>query len=269
MLLCIAGKNSISVEILDFASTLLEKNEILGIPSEADTGKDGWQPSFLKKCRDEGIKCVPLQYLYNLDVVFLSLEFDKIIAPEKFKSKFLYNIHFSKLPKYRGMYTSVWPILNGENESGVTLHVIDKGIDSGDIIDQMSFPIDKEDTSRDLYFKYLKHGTMLVKANLQNILDHNIVSNPQPKEGASYYSKASIDFSNIKLDFNQSAENISQQIRAFCFKEYQMPKLNGRAIKEAKILAQPSTKKPLSITEETQEHCVISSMDYDVKIIWE
>jgi methionyl-tRNA formyltransferase len=241
----------------------------LGLPNNSDTGEDGWQPSFLKRCCDTGIKCVHLDQLYDLETIFLSLEFDRIIKPEKFRSKYLYNIHFSKLPKYRGMYTSSWPILNGENESGVTLHIIDRGIDTGDIIDQISFAIDKGDTARDLHFKYLKYGSMLVKANFQNILEHKISAYPQPVYGSSYYTKNSINYSDLILNYNQTADNILRQIRAYSFKEYQLPKLNGRTIKSAIILNQRSIKKPSDITEEGDGYITISTVDYDVKIIWE
>ena len=269
MFLCIAGKNSIAVDVLDYALAFLERDKILGIPNNSDTGEDNWQPSFLKRCCDLGIKCVHLHQLYDIaNLVFLSLEFDRIIITEKFKSKYFYNIHFSKLPKYRGMYTSAWPILNGEHESGVTLHKIDMGIDTGDIVDQISFPIGKEDTSRDLYFKYLKYGTMLVKANFQDILEHKTVGYEQSAEGASYYGKGSINYLDLKIDFRQTAENIQRQIRAFTFHEYQLPEFNGRRIREGKILNQRSSKKPLNIMAEGQEYVIISTIDYDMKLVW-
>ncbi|GHT81607.1 hypothetical protein FACS1894130_13320 [Spirochaetia bacterium] len=213
--LCIAGKNNIAVKTIDYAIKIFDKRKILGVQNYADTGEDGWQKSFLKKCCDEGIECAHIHQLYNMDIVFLSLEFDRIIDPAKFKSKKLFNIHFSKLPKFRGMYTSTWPILNGEKESGVTLHKIDSGIDTGDIIDQISFPINTEDTARDLYMKYIKYGTMLVKENLINLLEGNFLAYPQPMEGATYYAKGSIKFNEI--NFRQTAEAIVNQIRAFTF----------------------------------------------------
>lgn len=70
------------------------------------------------------------------DLIFISLEFDKIVNPDLFKDARLYNIHFSLLPSYKGMYTSAIPILNGEEMVGVTFHEIDKGIDTGNIIAQ-------------------------------------------------------------------------------------------------------------------------------------
>jgi len=79
-----------------------EKNEILAVPNNSDTGEDNWQPSFLKRCFDAGIECVHLHQLYDMEIIFLSLEFNRIIEPENFKFKHLYNMHFSKLSKYRG-----------------------------------------------------------------------------------------------------------------------------------------------------------------------
>ena len=94
------------------------------------------------------------------DLLFMSVEYDRIIKPALFASSRLYNVHFSLLPKYRGCNTAVWPILNGEAEHGVTLHEIDAGIDSGPIVAQRSFPIDGM-TSRQSYGCCLDLGAKL------------------------------------------------------------------------------------------------------------
>ncbi|MBQ8080233.1 MAG: hypothetical protein IJ236_09800 [Oscillospiraceae bacterium] len=69
------------------------------------------------------------------DLIFLSAEFDRLIRPDKFRSQELYNIHFSLLPRYKGCYTSVHPLLHGDTTTGVTFHRIRRGIDTGEIID--------------------------------------------------------------------------------------------------------------------------------------
>ena len=74
--------------------------------------------------------------------MFISLEYHRLIDPLKFVTSKLYNPHFSLLPAYKGMYTSALPLLNDEKDAGVTLHHIDSGIDTGDIIDQIIFPIE-------------------------------------------------------------------------------------------------------------------------------
>ena len=162
MKICIAGKNDIACNSLKYLieEININKEDIVVLPNKTDEGINKWQKSLKRIAIDNNINVISdIDKLYNIeDLIFISLEYDKIIDVNLFKSKKLYNIHFSKLPSYKGMYTSAWPILNGENYSGVTLHKIDNGIDTGDIIDQLEFKIDINWTCRDLYFTYLKEG---------------------------------------------------------------------------------------------------------------
>jgi len=266
-ILCIAGKNNIAVDVLIYLIEKgIDKRYILVIPNKTDDGNDGWQRSLLKKAKELGIRITTLEEVYSIEnLVFLSLEFDRIINPRKFKSKNLYNVHFSLLPKYKGMYTSVMPILNNERITGVTLHKIDTGIDTGEIIAQREFEIDFMDNARDLYNKYIYHGTLLTKQYLDKILNKEFIpSKPQNPENSSYFSKKTIDFKNIKIDLNQTAINIHNQIRAFNFREYQIPKVFGTEIISSKILTSRSKKKPGTILLENDICFVISSIDYDV-----
>lgn len=144
MKICIAGKNDIAVSALNYLIDDLNipQNDICVICNKTESGIDGWQKSLYKAAIDKGIFVVALSQVYEInDLLFLSLEFDQIVNPKKFQTKKLYNIHFSNLPSYKGMYTSVMPLINGENMCGVTLHKIDDGIDTGDIIAQKLFAI--------------------------------------------------------------------------------------------------------------------------------
>ncbi len=87
------------------------------------------------------------------------------------------------------MYTSAWPILNGEEKSGVTLHCIDSGIDTGDIIDQISFQLEENETAKSLYLKYIRFGTELVIKNLPSLIAGNFVKSKQSAKKSTYYSK--------------------------------------------------------------------------------
>ena len=150
--LCIGGKNNITVNVLEYARTAFPDVRIVCIPDRCDDGVNKWQRSVIDYCKNTGIEIVSLEDVYEIeDLVFVSTEFDRIIKPEKFKSSNLYNIHFSLLPKYKGMFTSVLPILNGDEKSGVTFHRIRAGIDTGEIIDQLSFEIKHDWNSLDLY----------------------------------------------------------------------------------------------------------------------
>ena len=229
MKLCIAGKNDIAVNALNYLINIkgISSKDIVIIPNRNDTGIDSWQHS-LKKCAiDNQISIISLEEAYLIDdLIFISLEFDRIIKTEKFKTKKFFNIHFSNLPKYKGMYTSVMPILNGETTAGVTLHRINNGIDTGDIIDQISFKIKLEDTSRDLYFNFLKYGFNLFKRNIDKLIKNDFTTRKQGVINASYFSKSQIDFSNITIDLKKTSYEIYNQIRAFIFPEYQLPVIN-------------------------------------------
>ena len=134
--ICIAGKNEIAVHGLNEATKMFPKNKIIALCDLNDEGFDTWQPSYKKFANFMGIDIVKLEDCYKIqDLVFISLEYHRLIKPKQFSTKELYNIHFSKLPEYKGMYTSAWPLLTGTNASGVTLHKIDEGIDTGEIID--------------------------------------------------------------------------------------------------------------------------------------
>lgn len=265
---CIAGKNNIVVDGLKHTIDNYSKEiKICFLPNPSDDGIDTWQLPFLKFANEHNIPRTTLEELYLLDnLIFISLEYSEIVKTKKFKTNQLYNIHFSLLPKYRGMYTSALPILLGEKESGVTLHKIDDGIDTGDIIDQIRFTIDEDDTARDLYFKYLENGSVLFKRNIDSLICGEIKSTPQLHTNASYYSKKSIDYRNLQINFYKTAYEVRNQLRAFTFREYQLPKFNNWSINRAEILQQRSFVKPGTLILEDDEAVVVSSIDYDLKL---
>ncbi|WP_236847560.1 hypothetical protein [Campylobacter sp. P0109] len=116
MKFCIAGKNNIAVNALDYLINELHfcKENIFVVINKTDSGVNLWQKSLKKYALDNNIKIKTLEDCYDIkDLIFLSLEFDRIIKIEFFKTKKMYNIHFSLLPAYKGMYTSALPIING------------------------------------------------------------------------------------------------------------------------------------------------------------
>ena len=267
MIVCIAGKNNIAVEILIYLVQIgIKKENIYIISNKTDDGKDNWQRSLLKKANKMGIEIRNLEDVYSIEnLLFLSLEFDKIVNPNKFKSNKLFNIHFSLLPKYKGMFTSIMPILNNEKATGVTLHKIDKGIDTGEIIAQKEFEIDLMDNARDVYHKYIHYGILLLKECLEKLLKNEFIeSKPQNLKESSYFSKNSIDFKYINIDLNQTAINIHNQIRAFNFREYQVPKVFDTKIISSRPLNSSSNKQAGSVLFENDICFTISTIDNDI-----
>ena len=221
---------------------------------------------FKKTALDNNIEIINLKDAYTIEnSIFLSCEFDKIINPNLFATNKLYNIHFSKLPQYKGMYTSCLPILFNEKESGVTLHKIDRGIDTGDIIDQITFPILSSDVALDLYKKYTDFGFKIFINNINNLISGNYTSYKQPIENSSYYSLNSVDF-NSKIDYRKTAQQIKNQIHARSFIHFQLPKFKDISIIRAEIIDCKSTGKIGEIVEENDEYIIINSIDYNVKL---
>lgn len=267
-MICIAGKNTIAVNALMWLlNNGYSKEEIVVCINKTDNGINSWQPSLLYLANTSGIKVVTLDALYALeDLLFFSLEYDVLINPKRFKSSHLFNIHFSLLPAYKGMFTSVMPLLHGELHSGCTLHKIDTGIDTGDIIDQIGFDIPVSHNARDLYNNYLEHSFILFERNFPLIVRNNYQARKQPREGSSYFSKKQLSFSDIHIDLNNTCWHIHNQVRAFCFRAYQLPVVKGQTIYKSEILATDPMGKSGSIYEENDTYMVLNTIDGQVKL---
>ena len=263
----IAGKNEIAIDVVNFILEKYPDFNIKGIVNSADKGVNGYFRSYKWFLNFKNIPEINLDDIYECkDLIFISLEFDKIIDPAKFVSKQLYNIHFSLLPAYKGMYTSAWPILNHEKFSGVTLHEINRGIDTGDIIDQQSFELSDTETVQTLYRKYLVNGTNLMKKNLQSLIEDTFSKRPQTAAGSTYYSKKSIDYKFLKISLNVTAAQLDAQIRAFSYREYQIPIVHSYSVNRSTITTEQSTLAPGRIMIDQEEFLVVSTIDFNVTL---
>lgn len=263
---CIAGKNRIAIDVLRrVRATVPAGTTLFAVANRTDDGRDGWQPSFRRYADAQpDVTLVSLEAVYGIeDLLFLSVEFDRLIDPARFATTRLFNIHFSMLPAYKGMYTSCHPILNGDDATGCTLHRIDRGIDTGAIVDQRTIAIDDDLRCSELYLRYLEVGTDLISSNLQALLAGSETSRSQPAKGSTYYSKASIDYAALVIDLNQTAFCIQRQVNAFHHRAYQLPQIFGEAISRIVIDRRSSTVRPGTIVERSDDEIRFSSIDYD------
>lgn len=266
MKLCIAGKNNIAVDILLYALDLVPKSDICVVTNKSETFKNNWQKSLGFYAKLLNIQIKTLEEVQEMpDIVFLSLEFDRIIKPVKFKTKKLFNIHFSFLPEYKGMFTSLHPILHGKMYSGVTLHKIDSGIDTGDIIDQVKFEINN-DTCGDLYYKYLINGTNLVKKHLTNLLNDEYTSKKQVLSNSTYFNKTSFDFSKTEISVFQTGFQIANFVKALYFRPYQLATFQGYKINNVESFECDVNLKLGHIVEENDYYFSVKVIDCCVKL---
>ena len=265
--LCIAGKNDIAVNVLEYALQHCKGCNIIAVLNQDESYIDSWQHSAGLCCSHNNIPVVSLEDIYSVsDLVFISVEFDRIIDPSKFVSGNLFNIHFSLLPKYKGCNTSILPILHGETESGVTLHRIRRGIDPGEIIAQRKVTIDYDCTSLELYKNLIEAGSRLVIEYLDKLIRNDFTETPQDFMNSVYFARKEIDYSTLRLDTNRTAWQIHNQIRAFAFRPYQLLTFKGFGLIGSTITGNVSTERPGTILEETETHFLLSTIDYDICI---
>lgn len=268
MNICIAGKNNIAIDVCQYVVEHYPMATIYALINRNESGENNWQRSYLKYIQSEPrVQLATLEQMYEIeDLLFLSVEYDRIIRPNLFRTKYLYNIHFSLLPAYKGVYPSVWPILNGEEYAGVTLHKMDCGIDTGDIIAQKRIKLSLHETSFSLYTRLIEEGTKLVVKHIDRLIEKRFRSKQQPIKGSTYYSKKSIDYANLLIDLNVTAAQLDRQIRAFYFPAYQIAIVHGHQIIRTHILKEKSTEKPGTILIENDKYIKIATIDYNIKL---
>tara|TARA_B100000780_G_scaffold166311_1_gene116381 strand:- start:181 stop:1110 length:930 start_codon:yes stop_codon:yes gene_type:complete len=119
------------------------------------------------------------------------------------------NIHPSLLPNYRGPVPTAWAILNGENEFGITIHQVDSGIDTGDILVQKKYNISEKETGYDLYLRAMDLGAKLFIENFDDIVS-GIIKPKIQQSGGSYFGKLK---NRLLLNWKDSGKNIMNQVR--------------------------------------------------------
>jgi len=233
---CIAGKNECAINFVKFLSRKIIKKNILILPNDSDNGIDNWQLSLKKFARQEKYKIVSLKKIYKIKkLIFISIEFEKIIDINKFNSKELFNFHFSLLPMYRGCHTNFFQIFNGEKFSGVTLHKIDAGIDTGSIIDNIKFRLKINNNAYQNYLDLMRYSLKLFKKNFKTILNKTYKERIQNLRKGSYYSRNSVNYKKMKFfKLNKIKIKDFNEIRAFIFPPLQLPILNNRVVSKIK-----------------------------------
>jgi methionyl-tRNA formyltransferase len=235
--LCLAGKNEIAAECLVYSVAQLGIENIFFLPSVSNGFPGHWQTNALDIAEALTVKVLSnIENLYEIhNLIFISLEYDRIITIDKFASKHLYNLHFSSLPKYRGVYTSFLPIRDREESTGVTLHKIDKGVDTGPIIDQVNFRIPHRTRGNELYLLYTRYGVELFKKNLEALINGEVFPIEQDHLNATSFSRNEIDLKTTDLFFDDYSQNIIARFLGLTFPIFQRPTFNGHIVQSLEM----------------------------------
>lgn len=183
-----------------FFASVARKAAELGIPVFAP--EDVNHPIWVNRIRDLAPDIIFSFYYRNL----IS---DNILS---LAPKGAYNLHGSLLPRYRGRAPANWVLVNGETETGVTLHKMTAKADAGDIVAQQKVMIDNQDTALTLHGKLRDATLSLLTEWLPAIKRSEFSLYPQDETQASYFGRRTPK--DGEIDWEKPAQTIYNLIRA-------------------------------------------------------
>ncbi|MGA1863980.1 MAG: bifunctional UDP-4-amino-4-deoxy-L-arabinose formyltransferase/UDP-glucuronic acid oxidase ArnA [bacterium] len=122
------------------------------------------------------------------------------------------NLHGSLLPKYRGRCPVNWVLVNGEKETGVTLHYMTARPDDGDIVSRKSIAITDDDTAKSLYEKVAEASSVMLDEMLPRIRAGTAPRIPQDHSKSTYFGGRRPE--DGEIGWNRSATEIRNLVRA-------------------------------------------------------
>ena len=123
------------------------------------------------------------------------------------------NTHVSLLPKYRGPSPIQNAILSGDKKTGITLMLMNEGVDTGDILAQEEIAIGKDETTQDVSTNLAKISAELLLEKIPDLINRDISPRPQDNTQATFCQL--IEKSDGKIMWTDEAESIYNRYRAF------------------------------------------------------
>ena len=143
----------------------------------------------------------------------LSFYYRNMIKPEllELPAKGALNLHGSYLPKYRGRVPVNWAVINGETETGATLHYMVAKPDAGDIVDQEKVGIAFTDTAHDVFGKVNEAAVTVLRRAWPRLVDGSAGRIPMDLAAGSYFGGRKPE--DGRIDWSKSAVEIYNLIR--------------------------------------------------------
>ncbi len=216
----------------DFATRALEglyeaKMNIVGVFTKPDTQKGrGMKPSFsdvkkyalekeLPVYQPETFKddaCLDLLKELNPDIIVVAA-YGKILPPYviDYPKYGCINIHGSILPKYRGAAPIQRAVMNGDEETGITIQKMNYGVDTGDILRIEKVKISQLDCTGDIFDKLALLGKNIIAETVTDIADGKITPVPQEHDKATHAAKILPE--DEVISWSESTEKVHNRIR--------------------------------------------------------
>lgn len=139
------------------------------------------------------------------------------------------NVHASLLPKYRGASPIQWAVINGDEETGISIMYMEKGLDTGDVILQKSLKLDQDETAGSLHDRLGElAGPVLLEA--MDMIE-NGTADPVPQDDSQSSYVSMLDKSMGELDFTKNSEELERLIRGLIPWPGAYTRINGKMLK--------------------------------------
>jgi methionyl-tRNA formyltransferase len=215
------GNHTVGVRTLQAISECAEVAGVVAHPPDPEDGQryksvfdfatdHGW-----KSLRGTGKSSAVYQFIKDSkpDLLWIT-DFRYLLPPEVIALPPLgaVNLHPSLLPAYRGRASINWAILHGERRLGLTAHFVDNGMDTGDIIEQVSYDLsDDQDVGHCLEILYPLYAAITRVVLAHFVLGH-VPRIPQGHSRASSFPRRQPE--DGRVDWTQSARSILNLVRA-------------------------------------------------------
>ena len=222
MRLCVASTPKVAIPTLDYL--LLSNHELISVITQPDRpsgrGQKSRESEVSQWAAQNNVTChkpqgeqETLAALVDADLL-LTIGYGVILPTSviSLPTHGSINLHFSLLPRWRGAAPVQRAIEAGDSVSGVTVFALDEGMDTGPIYLEKRFALDADITSDELLNELADLGVEAVAQTL-TLIEQGVRPHAQSLEGATRAMK--ISKGDAQIDWNQSAEVISQKIRAF------------------------------------------------------
>lgn len=176
------------------------------------------------------------------------------------------NVHASLLPRWRGAAPVQAAIRAGDRVTGVSLMQMDAGLDSGPVLASAAIDIGADETAGQLQGRLARLGAELLVQKIGEILEGKLEAVPQEEEQATYARKVRKE--DAAIDWGQSAEQISRNVRAYDPVPGARFELDGEVVKCWKAQAAESDEGPAgTILESGRDGIIVACGEGALRLI--
>jgi amino acid adenylation domain-containing protein/thioester reductase-like protein len=214
----LVGEDSLLIQCAEIL--LARHHRILGVISPLDNIKE-WALAYKIDCFESFAKAETSLANAGYDYLF-SVVNSQILPQQLFDQcqEFAINFHDSPLPRLAGVHATSWAILTDEKEHAITWHVVNSMIDGGDILKQVTFEIENDETALSLNLKCYQHAIHAFSSLVDELATKTYQRLPQNFNQRTYYGFSKKPPANGWVSWEASAESIDRLCRASYLGQY-------------------------------------------------